>query len=426
MTWRLGRHVGGTLAGLIALALLASCPLYYGHMYMNAKDAPFAVAMVALALGLTRAIREYPAASPGTLVLVGAAAGFAIGTRILAGVAGLYVIVTLLFIFTSEFRRRGSREAATRAAAFVRSLAPALVLAYAVMALVWPWSVWDPLNPIKALRYFSHFIQDPWTEIFAGQLVSVGDMPRTYVPQLLALKIPEIMLMLGVAGTIAAILLIADGSTPVANRATLVLLALAAIIPVALAILTRPVMYNGLRHFVFIAPPFAVLGGLAGASCIAWLRTWTPTAPIVAAALIAAGCVQPAVEMARLHPYEYAYFNAASGGAQAARSRYMLDYWGLSFKQAAQALRANLAERNEVPTDGKSWRVAVCGPHYSAEIALRPDFVIASDFRDADFALMLGEFYCARLDHPLLADVARDGVVFSRIYDLRRQHEIQN
>src|SRR4029077_14793591 len=41
VTWRLGRRLGGPLAGLVALVLLAACPLYYGHMFMNAKDAPF-------------------------------------------------------------------------------------------------------------------------------------------------------------------------------------------------------------------------------------------------------------------------------------------------------------------------------------------------------------------------------------------------
>jgi hypothetical protein len=48
VTWRLGRRLGGPLAGLIALLLLAACPLYYGHMFMNAKDAPFAVASMEL------------------------------------------------------------------------------------------------------------------------------------------------------------------------------------------------------------------------------------------------------------------------------------------------------------------------------------------------------------------------------------------
>src|SRR5947199_7159204 len=44
-TWRVGRRVGGPIAGLVALVLLATCPLYVGHVFMNAKDAPFAAAM---------------------------------------------------------------------------------------------------------------------------------------------------------------------------------------------------------------------------------------------------------------------------------------------------------------------------------------------------------------------------------------------
>ena len=54
VTWRIGRRFGGSLAGLLALLFLATCPLYYGHMFINAKDSPFAVAMVVMLLGLIR------------------------------------------------------------------------------------------------------------------------------------------------------------------------------------------------------------------------------------------------------------------------------------------------------------------------------------------------------------------------------------
>src|ERR1700674_5424683 len=48
IVWRTTRRLGGPVAGLIALALLATAPLYYGHMFINPKDTPFAVAMVFL------------------------------------------------------------------------------------------------------------------------------------------------------------------------------------------------------------------------------------------------------------------------------------------------------------------------------------------------------------------------------------------
>ena len=61
VTWRLTRRLGGPLAGLIALILLAACPLYYGHMFINCKDSPFATAMMIALLGIVRAIRGIPA-----------------------------------------------------------------------------------------------------------------------------------------------------------------------------------------------------------------------------------------------------------------------------------------------------------------------------------------------------------------------------
>ena len=33
--------------------------------------------------------------------------------------------------------------------------------------------------------------------------------------------------------------------------------------------------------------------------------------------------------------------------------------------------------------------------------------------------MVLGEFYCAKLDAPVLFDVARDGITYARVYDLR-------
>src|ERR1700759_574085 len=85
VTWRLGRRVGGPLAGLAALVLLALCPTFYGHMFMNPKDAPFAVSMVILMLGLVRLVEEYPSPSPRTVLILGLGAGLAVRLRVLGG-----------------------------------------------------------------------------------------------------------------------------------------------------------------------------------------------------------------------------------------------------------------------------------------------------------------------------------------------------
>ncbi|MGZ5803423.1 MAG: ArnT family glycosyltransferase [Xanthobacteraceae bacterium] len=418
-TWRIGRRIGGPLAGLIALDLLATCPLYFGHMFFNPKDAPFAVAMAIALLGLVRVLQEYPRPTAPTVALFGIGFGLAIGTRVLGGLAPVYAVFALLLIAASNTRTYGMRDAGHRIGEFILLLLPAVVVGYATMALVWPWGVVEPLNPIRAVEYFAHFFEQPWRELFAGELILVPEMPRRYVPQLFALKLPELFLLLGSIGVLGALIGTMNRHSSPQRRAALLVTALAAVVPVAITVATRPAMYNGVRHFVFVIPPMAALGGYAGAALILWLNKRQTWAAAIVAAIMVAGIASPIVEMVRLHPYEYTYFNHIAGGIRGADGRYMRDYWGLSFKQASQELLAALATRHEEPPAGRHWRIAVCGPHRPAEVGLGPQFDISWDPKGADFAMTLGEFYCAKLDAPLLAKISREGVVYARLYDIR-------
>jgi hypothetical protein len=163
-----------------------------------------------------------------------------------------------------------------------------------------------------------------------------------------------------------------------------------------------------------------VLAGLAFARGMNWLkenrRNWQPAA----IAAFAFGLLLPLGEMIRLHPYQYTHFNHIAGTVRGADDRYMLDYWGLAFKQASDSLREQLDERHVTPPPGHKWNVAVCGPHRGAQVALGPDFTIGWDSHVADFAMTLGEFYCKGLiSAPIMVEIKRDDVVYARVYDIR-------
>jgi Dolichyl-phosphate-mannose-protein mannosyltransferase len=420
VTWRLARRVGGPLAGLAALLLLALCPTYYGHMFMNPKDAPFAVAMVMLLLGLVRLAEEYPQASPRTILIVGLGAGLSIGSRILGGLALLYALIGFVPILIEETRTHGAGEAARRFAHTLYALLPGLIFGYLVMGLIWPWSIIEPDHPFQAIVYFSHFFEKPWKELFDGTIFSVPDMPWSYLPTLFALQLPEVLLALTVAAIIATITVLPRADVPGRRKTILLMLTLAAVLPIAIAIVSRPALYNGIRHFVFVIPPMTVLAGVAFARGMEWLgenrRAWQP----VALAVFTFGLLLPLAEMIRLHPYQYTHFNYIAGTVRGADDRYMLDYWGLAFKQASDGLREQLDERHETPPPGHKWNVAVCGPHRPAQVALGPDFTIGWDSHVADFAMTLGEFYCKGLiSAPIMVEIKRDDVVFARVYDIR-------
>jgi hypothetical protein len=290
------------------------------------------------------------------------------------------------------------------------------------MGLVWPWSVLSPLNPFRAVEYFSSFFEKPWRELFDGQLIPVIDMPRSYVPTLFAVQVPELLLTLGLCGTAGAIFAIvrnSDRSTDGAGRrAALLATVLAVILPVLVTVVTRPAMYNGIRHFVFVLPPFAALAGLVGAHIAGRLRRYGKAAAGAGIVIVIAGTASPIADMARLHPYEYTDYNHLAGGVSRARQNYMLDYWGLSLTQASRQLLADIADRHELPPHGQ-WKIAVCGPHPPVAVALGSQFTTTWNPKGADFAMVVGEFYCAKLDAPVVFDIVREGVVYARLYDLR-------
>jgi hypothetical protein len=419
VTWRLGRRVGGPLAGLVALLLLALCPTFYGHMFMNPKDAPFAVAMAILMLGLVRLAEEYPQASPRTILIIGLGSGLSIGSRILGGLALVYALIGFLPLFIEEVRKQGARAAIGRFVHVLYTLLPGLVLGYLIMGLIWPWSIIELGNPFHALTYFSHFFEKPWKEMFDGALVSVPDMPWSYLPTLFALQLPEVLLVLSIAGVVGTFIVLPRSDVTARRKTILLMLTLAAAMPIAIAIVKRPALYNGIRHFIFVIPPMTVLAGLTFECMMRWLkdnrRSWQPAV----LAVFVFGLLLPLGEMIRLHPYQYTHFNHLAGTVRGADDRFMLDYWGLAFKQASDDLRDQLEEKHEAPPKGRKWKVAVCGPQRPAQVALGPDFTIGWDSHAADFAMTLGEFYCKGLSAPVMVEIKRDDVVFARVYDIR-------
>ncbi|PIT02515.1 hypothetical protein TSA1_18460 [Bradyrhizobium nitroreducens] len=419
VTWRLARRIGGPLAGLAALLLLALCPIFYGHMFMNPKDAPFAVAMIILMLGLVRLAEEYPQPSPRTILIVGLGAGLSLGCRVLGGLALVYAMLGFIPLFLEELRTEGLRESVRRFAHVVYVLLPGLAFGYLVMGLIWPWSIMEPGNPFEALTYFSHFFEKPWKEMFDGAIVSVPDMPWSYLPTLFALQLPEVLLILMGGAVFSTFAMLPRSEVPARRKTIMLMLTLAATLPLAIAMVKRPALYNGIRHFVFVIPPMAVLGGVAFAWVMERLRanhrTWQP----VVLATFCFGLALSLAEMIRLHPYQYTHFNHIAGTVRGADDRFMLDYWGLALKQASDELREQLVERQEVPPAGRKWKVAVCGPQRPAQVALGPDFTIGWDSNAADFAMTLGEFYCKGLTAPVMVEIKRDDVVFARVYDIR-------
>src|SRR3989442_1834834 len=80
--WKLGRALGGPRAGLIALLFLLLTPNYYGQMFNNPKDIPFAVGGVWATYYMARILPALPRPPLRLLFKMGLAIGLALAVHV--------------------------------------------------------------------------------------------------------------------------------------------------------------------------------------------------------------------------------------------------------------------------------------------------------------------------------------------------------
>jgi 4-amino-4-deoxy-L-arabinose transferase-like glycosyltransferase len=411
-TWRLARRLAGPRAGFLALVLLAAAPDWYGHLYHNPKDVPFAAAMAWALLALVRLASALPRPRLGAALGLGLAAGVAMAIRVPGGVLLAYAGALLALWTVAEARAgAGWRAAWGGAGRGALTLVGAGMLAAAVMLALWPWAQLDPVgNTLAALRTFSDFPFDT-ALLYAGQVVHSTDLPWHYVPVMLLVRLPEPVLV-GLA--IAPLLALRPGQPARATWLGWTAVALAGLVPVAHVLVTDPTLHNGLRHLLFIVPPLTVIA--AGALDRAWAALpgrWGQAALELA---LAGWLGAQAHQLARLHPYEYIQYNGLAGGVRGASGRFELDYWGASVKATSEALVGAVTAREGPGVTGQRLRVVVCGPTDSVRPYL-PEAWEAVDAREVasgDLFVAVPKIPCeAARRGEVLAYTEREGVRLS-------------
>lgn len=141
-TWKLARSLGGPRAGLIAAIGLALTPNYFGHMFNNPKDIPFAVGMVWGLYYLVLILRILPNLAPSLAIRFGVALGLTAGVRI--GGILLFAYLGLAILALSAWHGLAARSFAEAVRYGWRSglgtALPALVIGYSMLLLFWPYA----------------------------------------------------------------------------------------------------------------------------------------------------------------------------------------------------------------------------------------------------------------------------------------------
>ena len=421
------RLIAGPRAALIAAVGLSVCGAWYGTMFNHTKDIPFAAAMIGATLFLIRIARSLPSPRVGDIAAFGLLAGAALGMRVLGLLLVIYVgFAIVLYLPRPYFPKLWPGRRARWRFAIESSvrLLPALLLAYVIMILAWPWAALAPLNPIRGLLAFSEY-QYPIRTVLAGQVYEMANTPRLYVPIYILIRVPLVTLFGATLAMMFALLpRLAVGSMQLQRR-DIALVSLTVVFPLACQVICHGPAFTGLRHFSFVIPALAVLAGIGLDAAVTALAARGRVAASGGVAVVSACFLWNAVTLVRLHPYEYLFYNRLVGGLEGASRHYDLDYWFNSMPEALNQLEAYLrrTEPGNAIRPARIYSVAVCGERLSFEKTvtlpqLHWDF--KHEWNESEFFIAPTQMNCDRdLDGKVIGTVERLGVTIAYVKDRR-------
>jgi hypothetical protein len=296
-----------------------------------------------------------------------------------------------LFVAWHAFRKHGKQA--------LLPLGIYAALAMIVMYLTWPYLWPHPLGHfVESVQVMSQY---PWNGqvLFNGAYYRSTELPWSYLPVLLGIQFSEPLWVLAVAGLVAAVM----GSR---EKRELALFAFAWFaIPLLGFIVTRAPLYDNFRQVFFIVPPVFLLAAVI----LEKIRDakWQ-------GALMALCLLPGVVDALRLHPYEYIYYNRFVGGVHGAFRKFELDYWGTSYREAAEYLNST------APQNAAVW---VDGPAHIFELYARDDIRVYSDYEtdraeNYDYSVSTSRYnldLTTQPDAQIIYMIERDGAILTVI-----------
>lgn len=416
-------------AALAASALFSWQPLLWGHAFINPKDPPFLVfflASVCLGFEMIDTLSGETNKRPKiwAVILPAIVLGITTSIRVLGPLAGLLVLGYALWKFRNH---TGS---------LIRPFFMYGTIAVLTMFATWPFLWENPLdNFINVFRLMS---DNPTTlsVLFAGDVYRAGELPRRYMPFMLATTLTEPVWPLFIIGLLFGYYRLfraqrhlspgvrenesADSWRSLRSSLdifdirdhifSLTLILAWFLILLGYVLLRRPAMYDGLRHFLFILPPIFIFTGFALEFFGKYLtEIW------LYAGLVLLLLMPGIIGIVKLHPYEYTYYNSLAGGTSSAFREYETDYWLTCYKEAVERLEQTI----DTPITLYVHREAYIAAYYAGEaITVRELRGALNQVLSGDYILVntrTNEDHRVFKDAPSFLSVGRGDAFFCEI-----------
>ena len=344
------------LAATFAWALVVSMPLYAGLASIDWKDVPIAVGVSLLSTGLvvSLSLSTSKRRMVGGLLFSSAGAIVAVASR-----PGAWIIISLIALCALAIL--GVVKSIQRSIGDFR--APLISVGTASLATaIFLWLT----NPIARLGVLQWLLDaavvsqnNPWWGVVRtnGIDVNAANLPLWYPAAWLAAQLPLLTLFAVLIAALFALGSLVSWQAAPSRRELILMIPLfvQSIIAPALIVSTRPVIYDGIRHLLFLVPALVAVSAIT----VVGLERLTQRGhvqsvraiPAVFAVVVVAASVWAIL---RWLPYEYAFTNPVAGRDTQSRD-WELDYWGVSAIEGHRRLEElGLSPIVVEPTDATS------------------------------------------------------------------------
>ena len=265
--YKLGAHLSGPCAGFFSALFLVLTPRFYGDIFNNSKDVPFAALFSVALYCILRSYSELPRVSIRTTGKLGLVIGLALGVRIGGVILFAYLAAFWMAWLFSQWIQGllAKHELLTTSTRLACSLILTIIVGWSVMLVWWPWAQVAPLkNPYLAMKATANF-DWPMTVFFNGHFVPGTELPRSYLPTWLMISLPEFYFIVLLLGCLVAVQFLTRAKKEPLRPERLIkigLLLFTIAFPIVTALILHPTMYDGMRQFLFILPSLAALIGI--------------------------------------------------------------------------------------------------------------------------------------------------------------------
>jgi hypothetical protein len=393
------------LATVIPVLILIT-PQFLGHIPANTKDTPFAIMYFISILSLYILNKNSIKINKIYKILIlGILFGFTQSLRIIGYSLYILYIINILDSFIDKYKihiknintKLNTKELQTLIKNIVIEMLGIIFVAHLLMWLTYPYIRENIINVFNLFSLSKNFT--PWdrTIIYMGEILNRNQRPWHYLFIYIGITTPLFLL-------ITHILSIRYLSKDKLLR----LLVITILLNYLAYLIMNPIIYNGLRHFLYILP---LIASTSGIYIIHTIKFSPKTAYLYAIFIL-----MIVFQIFIIHPYQYIYFNSITKYFIKTENMFETDYWGTSYREATKYLLKHLKQNKIVMP-----KVYSCNVDYAVRYYSEYKFDIVNTRSKADF-IICDYQYDKQMDntkYPIIKVIERNGMILNIIRETK-------